>query len=286
MANELSVMGNVQQALTADTVKKYLVRGGGNVTEQEIAYFIELCKAQRLNPFIGDAYLVKYKSSKGDDYPAAIITSKEAFLKRAYHNDKFIGMQAGTITVDGSGRMSEREGSMLLRSETLVGGWARVFVRGFEKPVYSAVSMDEYNTNKSTWVKMPATMIRKCALVQALKEAFPDDFSNMDYAENMPEPAMPAGAAPSAPVAAAPTQTPQTLEGRIAGLCETCRQQLIDIAKLCEIYGVPEPEKLNSAQLDHIRNNWNEIKRDCAIEVVTDGGNSDNQGMCGDTESV
>jgi hypothetical protein len=35
--------------------------------------------------------------------------------------------------------------------------------------------MTEYNTGKSSWAKIPATMIRKVALVQALREAFPSD---------------------------------------------------------------------------------------------------------------
>ncbi len=46
--------------LTADTVRNYLVSGGGNVTDQEVVMFLELCKAQKLNPFVKDAYLIKY----------------------------------------------------------------------------------------------------------------------------------------------------------------------------------------------------------------------------------
>lgn len=37
-----------------------------------------------------------------------------------------------------------------------------------------------------TWAKMPATMIRKVALVQALREAFPEDFQGMYAPEEMP----------------------------------------------------------------------------------------------------
>ena len=43
------------QVLTAETVKNYLVSGNGAVTDQETLMFIELCKAQKLNPFIREA---------------------------------------------------------------------------------------------------------------------------------------------------------------------------------------------------------------------------------------
>ena len=60
------------QKLTAETIKRYICP---DATEQEILYFLELCKAQKLNPFIRDAYLVKYGSQ-----PAQIIVGKDVFI--------------------------------------------------------------------------------------------------------------------------------------------------------------------------------------------------------------
>ena len=37
--------------------------------------------------------------------------------------------------------------------------------------------MEEYNSHKSLWNSKPLTMIRKVALVQALREAYPDRFA-------------------------------------------------------------------------------------------------------------
>ncbi|MDS2862679.1 recombinase RecT, partial [Streptococcus pneumoniae] len=45
------------------------------------------------------------------------------------------------------------------------------------------VSREEYDKKQSTWNTMPATMIRKVALVNALREAFPEDLGNM-YTED------------------------------------------------------------------------------------------------------
>lgn len=43
----------------------------------------------------------------------------------------------------------------------------------------TSVSLKEYNTGKASWLKMPATMIRKVAIVQALREAFPSELGGM-----------------------------------------------------------------------------------------------------------
>ena len=62
------------QVLTADTVKNYLVSGNGAATDQEVMMFIELCKAQRLNPFIREAYLIKFGNSPAN---IGIVTGKQ-----------------------------------------------------------------------------------------------------------------------------------------------------------------------------------------------------------------
>ena len=65
--------------LTASIVKNYLVSGDKErITDQEVAMFINLCKYAGLNPWLKEAYCIKYGSE-----PATMVTGKEAFLKRA-----------------------------------------------------------------------------------------------------------------------------------------------------------------------------------------------------------
>jgi len=65
-------------ALSPMIVKQYLVNGDeGKITDQEIQMFLELCKYQQLNPFLREAYLIKYGNA-----PATMVTGKETFLKR------------------------------------------------------------------------------------------------------------------------------------------------------------------------------------------------------------
>ena len=173
------------QVLTAETVKNYLVSGNGAVTDQETLMFIELCKAQKLNPFIREAYLIKFGSS-----PANIVVGKDVFVKRAYRNPNFEGMKAGIVVLKSDGSMEYREGSLKAPKETLIGGWCEVYVKDMKFPIRSEVSMEEYSKGQSTWKQMPAVMIRKCAMVTALREAFPEDLQGMyDAAEikNVPD---------------------------------------------------------------------------------------------------
>ena len=167
------------QVLTAETVKNYLTSGNGAVTDQETLMFMELCKAQHLNPFIREAYLIKFGNS-----PANIVVGKDVFVKRAYRNPNFKGMKAGIVILAKDGEMKYREGSLKAPGEALIGGWCEVYVKDMEYPIRSEVSMGEYSKGQSTWKQMPAVMIRKCAMVTALREAFPEDLQGMyDAAE-------------------------------------------------------------------------------------------------------
>lgn len=169
--------------LSPAIVKNFLVNGNGSVTNQEIVMFLNLCKAQHLNPFLREAYLIKFGSQ-----PATIVTGKEVFTKRARRNSDFAGYEAGIIVQSEDGNLEYRSGTLHLVNEQIVGGWAKVHIRGYECPVESSVSFDEYCLKKdghpaSNWASKPGTMIRKVALVQALREAFPEDLQGMYSAE-------------------------------------------------------------------------------------------------------
>ena len=175
--------------LSPATVRKYLVSGGGNVSDQEVMMFLSLCRYQHLNPFLKEAYLIKY----GSNDPATIVVGKDVFTKRADATPTYGGKQAGIIVLDKNGEVKEREGALVLPNETLVGGWAKIFIKGHDTPEYASVSFDEYVGKKKSgeingqWSKKPATMIRKVAVVQALREAFPDRFQGMYAQEEFPE---------------------------------------------------------------------------------------------------
>ena len=178
--------GGQMVKISPNLVIKYLVNGNGSVTEQEVMMFISMCKYQKLNPFLREAYLIKYGTN-----PATIVTGKEAFLKRAMRNPRYAGMEAGVVVLEpANDAIEHRVGTIVVEGEQLLGGWARVYVRGWEKPLMVTVAFDEYCQKKdgkpiSNWATRPATMIRKVALVQALREAFPEDLGGMHAPEEV-----------------------------------------------------------------------------------------------------
>lgn len=158
--------------LTADIVRKYLSRGTAQLTDQEVIQFVSLCKYQQLNPFLNEAYPVKFKSNNGADDPAQIIVSKEAFMKRAEGCEQYKGFKAGLILKRGD-EIRYDEGEFMLPTDVLLGGWAEVYRDDRTYPFKAFVSIADYDKKRSTWNQIKCTMIRKTAIVHAMREAFP-----------------------------------------------------------------------------------------------------------------
>ena len=174
-------VGNDKVTLSPSIVRNYLTNGNGTVTDQEVNYFVHLCRGQGLNPFLKEIYLIKFGQQ-----PATFVVSKEAFLKRAEANSQYDGAESGIIVLNKDGELIERKGGFFLKdSEQVVGGWAKVYRKDRKYPSDVQVTFEEYagrtkdgNLN-SNWANRPATMIKKVALVQALREAFPNDLNNL-----------------------------------------------------------------------------------------------------------
>ncbi len=167
-------------AITADDVKKYLVRGNGNVTDQEIKLFMELCKYQRLNPFVGEAYAIKF----GSDFQ--LVVGYETYKRRAEENPTYSGRKSGIVVLRGN-EVLQKEGTCLYPGEQLIGGWCRVFrTKGKEREeTYKEVGLTEYDKGQANWKTKPCTMIEKVAVSQALRAAFPRDYEGLYTVEEV-----------------------------------------------------------------------------------------------------
>ena len=164
MANELQVtyqVGTEKIILNPEVVRNYLVSGGGRVTDQEIVFYMKLCKARGLNPWIRDCYLIKY----GDNDPAAMVVSKDVFLKRAQNNKRYLGHE---IIISDDGKTAT----------------CKVYVENYKVPISVTVDYEEYvgrkkdGTVNRQWKTKPKTMLRKCALAAGLREAFTEDLGS------------------------------------------------------------------------------------------------------------
>ena len=180
------IAGGEEIKLTPEIVRNYLVSGNKEaVTLQELAMFMNLCKFSKLNPWAKEVYCIKYGNE-----PATMVVGKEAFQKRAEANPMYDGSEAGIIVYNKeTGVVDYRKGTFKFPEEEILGGYAEVWRKDRSHSTRIEVSFEEYagrkkdGTLNGQWSKKPATMIRKVALVQALRETFPSAFGGMYSAE-------------------------------------------------------------------------------------------------------
>ena len=94
-SKELEVRYNIGEEeirLTPAIVQNFIVGNDSKITLAEFKFFTELCKFQKLNPFLKEAYCIKYGNQ-----PAQIVVGKDTFLKRADAHPQYDGKESGVI---------------------------------------------------------------------------------------------------------------------------------------------------------------------------------------------
>ena len=160
--------------LSIEEVRQFI---SPKATQQEAYIFLRFCQSQGLNPFINDAYLIKYDETSR----AAIVVGIQAYLRRAAQNPDFAGYRAGLV-VKRNEQILEVEGALAYPNDVLLGAWCVVERHNWKNPLKHTVSRQEYDKKQSMWLTMPATMLVKVATVQTLRRAIPE-VSSLESAE-------------------------------------------------------------------------------------------------------
>lgn len=182
------------QTLNSAIVRKYL-DPKGTATDEELAYFIAQAKVQNLNPFTKEIYFIKYGNQ-----PAQIVVALKAFQKKADAHPEFDGMESGII-YEKDGEIKRSDGAFLPKDADILGGWATVYRKDRSHPTKIEVTFSEYDNSKirkegpvntygkenkpNTWDDKPSIMIRKVAIVTALREAFPNELGGVYEADEL-----------------------------------------------------------------------------------------------------
>ena len=252
--------------VTPDDVRRYICE---NATEKEVGLFLQLCQSQRLNPFVKDAYLVKYGSA-----PASMITSYQVFNRRACKDPNYNGINSGVVVMR-DGEVIHKRGAACYKKagEELIGGWAEVRFKDGRESAYAEVALDDYSTGKSNWAKMPGVMIEKCAKAAAWRLAFPDTFQGMYAAEEMDQ------AAPQqVPVEVRPAADLQPVREAFKPFCERMGMTPAEgMAAVCGAVGAADMHSMTETQARRARS-WMEeqiaspVVADIAGDVIVDEG--------------
>jgi RecT family len=129
--------------LSIDIVKRFVAvptKSGVQCDDAEAMRFMMMCQAQRLNPFVGDCWLVGYDTKNGPKFNK--ITAHQVFLKRAESHDDYEGLESGVIIKAEDGTISERDGDFADEGENVVGGWCRVHRKG-KRPMYKRLAISQ-----------------------------------------------------------------------------------------------------------------------------------------------
>ena len=145
------------------------------LSEAEFAAFIGLGKASGLNPYLKEIWSVKYT----DSTPAQIFIARDGYRKAAQKNPDYDYHQADAVFENDNYKVrnGEIEHEYKLKDRgRLIGAYCSVKRHSSSRPMHVFVDLSEYNTNQSVWKTKPATMIKKVAEAQALRQAFQEQF--------------------------------------------------------------------------------------------------------------
>jgi phage recombination protein Bet len=161
------------EMITSEKVISYLKSFGlsNTLKDNEITQFVEVAVAFQLNPFKREIYCIPYETKNGRKL--SIITGYEVYLKRAERTGKLAGWEVTT------------NGDIKNKGLTAV---VTIYRKDWDKPLVHEVEFSEYNQGNSMWMNKPKTMLKKVAIAQGFRMAFPDEFSGMPYtADELPD---------------------------------------------------------------------------------------------------
>jgi phage recombination protein Bet len=163
--------------VTKQTVLDYLAAFGlaSQLTDSEKLQFIEISQAFKLNPFKREIHVAVY--GEGEYRRLSIITGYEVYLKRAERTGMLDGWKAW---VEGEGEQ------MKALVEIHRKDWSEPFVH----EVYwrEAVQKKKDGTLTAFWTKQPKFQLKKVAISQGFRLAFPDELGGLPYdASELPE---------------------------------------------------------------------------------------------------
>lgn len=214
-------MGEAPIKLSIAIVQQHIcvpTRSGHICNASQAIKFMMLCRARKLNPFEGDAYLIGYDTKDGPQF--SLITAHQAFLKRAEVHPEYDGMESGVIVRDKDGNTVDREGDFTFDDDVLLGAWATVHFKERKYPKKARLKLGAFKKSYGRWNDDPAGMIVKCAEADALRSSFPTQLGGMYLDDEMPTSILEAASKPTSdpaiPVEPAAANASERMTKRLA----------------------------------------------------------------------
>lgn len=155
-----------------DIIRRTVATG---LNDAEVAFFMEVCKHRKLNPFNREIYAFSGKNGK-----ITIQVSIDGLRLLAERTGKYRG-QLGPLFCGPDGEWKEE----WLKKEPPTAAKVGVLREGFDRPIWAVARYDSYKQNTPVWEKMSDVMLSKCAESLALRRAFPDQMAGLYSHEEM-----------------------------------------------------------------------------------------------------
>lgn len=168
------------ELITAEKIIDYMNVFGiaAELTDNEKKQFVEVATAYQLNPFKREIYCLPYMTSIKQDNgqykkvrKLSIVTGYETYLKRAERSGLLDGWNLKMFS-QGDSRTAK----------------ITIYRKDWDNPLIHEVILGEYKEDNRMWREKPMTMLKKVAMAQGFRLAFPDEMGGMPYAaEELPD---------------------------------------------------------------------------------------------------
>lgn len=146
-----------------------------NLNEWEFQTFVWIWKATGLNPFLRELWAVKYWGQS-----ASIFIWRDWYRKSAQSNPDYDYHIVDAVYSNDNFKIKNWEVQheyTLSGRWDLIGAYCLIKRKGSSKPVFNFIEVKEYDTKISVWKTKPATMVKKVAEAQGLRQTFQELFA-------------------------------------------------------------------------------------------------------------
>lgn len=160
-----------------------------DVTDLEFLFFVDLARSSGLNPFKREIWATKIDRNKS----AQIFIGINGYRAIAHRHKDYEMHQVDAVYENDQFQVINNEVNhtyQLTNRGALKGAYCMVKRKNATKPMFVFVDFDEYNKNFALWKNAtqggkPATMIKKIAESQALRQAFSEQLNGTYTPEEM-----------------------------------------------------------------------------------------------------